>query len=134
LIALLPKFHDSVIQSIYNNFDRQFYYEIANPRPLAGSASKYLRSLQAFALGQLWVRSVSALGSLYVRSGSTLANPEGTQSESAGSALGSLSVRLRAVGTEHLNGMCGLQYSNIIYIYSKHSFESILSKLNHLFQ
>jgi hypothetical protein len=67
LTALLLKFYDSVIQSIYKNFDRKFYYAIANPRPLAGSASKYQRSLQVFALGQLWVRSAFALGPISVR-------------------------------------------------------------------
>jgi hypothetical protein len=50
-----------------NNFDRHFYYAIANLRPLAGSASKYLRSLQAFDLGQLWVHSGFALCLLWVR-------------------------------------------------------------------
>jgi hypothetical protein len=54
-------YYDSDIQSIYNNFDLQFYYAIANPQPLAGSASKYLRSLQAFAAGSPWVRSGFAL-------------------------------------------------------------------------
>jgi hypothetical protein len=67
LTALLLKFHDSVIQSIYNNFDLQFYYTMANLRRLAGSASKYLGSLKAFALGSAWVLS-----------GSALANPERT--------------------------------------------------------
>jgi hypothetical protein len=57
LTVLLFKFHDSVIQSIYNNFDWQFYYAIANQRPLAGPASKYMDSLQAFALVSPWVRS-----------------------------------------------------------------------------
>jgi hypothetical protein len=77
LTALLLKFHDSVIQSIYNNFDRQFYYAIANPRSLAGSASKYRRSLQAFALGSLCVRSGSALRSLWVRPSEPRANALG---------------------------------------------------------
>jgi hypothetical protein len=85
LTALLLKFHDSIIQSIYNNFDRQFYYAIAKLRPLAGSASKYLASLQAFALGSLCIRSGFALAK---------------QSEPrANLARGSLSVRLCSVGT-----------------------------------
>jgi hypothetical protein len=81
------------------NFNKQFYYAIANRRPLAGFDSKYLRSLQVFALRQLWVRFAFVLGSLCFRSGSTLANQERNQSERPGSALGLLSVRLRSVGT-----------------------------------
>jgi hypothetical protein len=66
LTALLLKFQDSFIQSIHNNFDRQFYYAKANPQPLVGSA------IWICSKRSLWVRYYSALGSLWVRSGFSL--------------------------------------------------------------